>query len=150
MLGKDFLTNIHLHCHYCQLKEAELYQQQGREVLLKDQHTCCNFCLLSDEEQITSHKLDQVAEVFVKGKKTLSLTVQFPLSEASFCKLVAETVNIPRELMHFTLGGRCISEELPLVPGVTLHYTIKGKGGMHSGVLDSKETGNLYDYKYDI
>ena len=74
-------------------------------------------------------------EVFIKGDKTATASLPQSSTAAEVRHLVAETTKVPAELLHVTVGGRTLTDEVVsgIVTGSTLHYTIKGRGGMHSG-----------------
>ena len=45
--------------------------------------------------------------------------------------LVAEAAKVPSELLHITVGGRVLTDEVvcDIGNGAILHYTVKGLGG---------------------
>ena len=95
-------------------------------------------------------------EVFLKGSgSSTQLFVPVSSGSAAVVEAVAEAVQIPPDLLHVTVEGRCLTEQFSgnqLPSGATLHYTIKGKGGMHSGDHENqqgmlKSSGYSTEYK---
>ena len=76
-------------------------------------------------------------EVFIRGIQKNPAAALLPWSSTAVDvrRLVAETAKVPSELLHITVGGRTLTDEVAseIINGSILHYTVKGSGGMRGG-----------------
>ena len=77
---------------------------------------------------------DQI-QFCLKGRDTQTVSLRTPVTLADVLASIEEKTGTPKSLLHVTFGGRCLTDDMVphLQSGVNLHYTVKGKGGMHSG-----------------
>lgn len=70
-------------------------------------------------------------EVFIKGNETIAASLPWSSTAREVRHLVAEATKVPPELLHVTVGGRALTDEVVcgIGAGATLHYSIKGLGG---------------------
>ena len=93
-------------------------------------------CLFQDAVTLSEpDRESSVREIFIKGNKTAPASLPQSSTAADVRHLVAETTGVPSELLHITVGGRTLTDEVAsgIVTGTTLHYSVKGRGGMQSG-----------------
>ena len=74
-------------------------------------------------------------EVFIRGSETAAALLPWSSTAVDVRRLVAETAKVPSELLHITVGGRTLTDEVAseIISGSILHYTVKGSGGMRGG-----------------
>jgi hypothetical protein len=73
-------------------------------------------------------------DIYAKGSKTFLLSLKESLSADDLFRMIEEKTKIPRSLLHVTVGGQCLNDQVvqQMQSGTTLHYTVKGQGGMQS------------------
>ena len=77
---------------------------------------------------------DQI-QFCLKGRDMQTVSLRIPVTLADVLESIEEKTGTPKSLLHVTFRGRCLTDDMVqhLQSGVNLHYTVKGKGGMHSG-----------------
>ena len=100
------------------LKKVHLHEYQNHIVLCQNEETC--------EPHNCSER-----EIFIKGSKTVGASLPWSSTAQEIRHLVAEVTKVPSELLHITVWGRALTEEVVcnIESGAILHYTIKGLGG---------------------
>ncbi|XP_070199187.1 uncharacterized protein [Littorina saxatilis] len=76
-----------------------------------------------------------VREVFIKGTTTVATSIPWTATAAEVREVISVATKVPEKLLHVTVDGRTMTDDaaLGMTEGSTLHYSVRGKGGMQKG-----------------